>query len=119
LPTIAGLWSGADESAQRSIGMTVGDEMRQLRDRLREMLSVESQATATEVILHAYRHLAQSSSRIIMATLEDAQAMQERPNMPGTTTQWPNWSLVLPQDIETMVQSDLPRQIAAALRRSK
>ena len=32
LPTIAGLWSGADEAAQRSIGLTVGDEMRQLRD---------------------------------------------------------------------------------------
>ena len=40
LPTIAGLWSGADEAAQRSIGLTVGDEMHQLRDRLREMLGV-------------------------------------------------------------------------------
>ena len=28
LPTIAGLWSGADEAAQRAIGLTVGDEMR-------------------------------------------------------------------------------------------
>ena len=32
LPTIAGLWSGADEAAQRAIGPTVGDEMRQLRE---------------------------------------------------------------------------------------
>ena len=75
LPTIAGLWSGADEAAQRSIGMTVGDEMRQLRDHLREMLGVESEAPVAEVIEAAYRRLAQAPSRIITATLEDAQAM--------------------------------------------
>jgi len=115
LPTIAGLWSGSDEAAQRSIGLTVGNEMRQLRDRLREMLGVESDVSAAEVVEAAYRHLAQSPSRIITATLEDAQAMVERPNMPGTIEQWPNWSLVLPQDIETMMDAVLPRRIAAAL----
>ena len=65
----------------------------------------------------AYRRLAQAPSRIITATLEDAQAMPQRPNMPGTVEQWPNWSLVLPQDIETMVEAELPRRIAAALGR--
>ncbi len=38
--------------------------------------------------------------------------------MPGTVDQWPNWSLVLPQDIETMVEAELPRRIAKALGRS-
>ena len=84
LPTIAGLWSGADEAAQRSIGLTVGNEMRQLRDHLREMLGVESDASVAEVIERAYRRLAEAPSRIITATLEDAQAMVDRPNMPGT-----------------------------------
>ncbi len=119
LPTIAGLWSGADEAAQRSIGLTVGNEMRQLRDHLREMLGLESNAPVAEVIEAAYRRLAQAPSRIITATLEDAQAMPERPNMPGTIEQWPNWSLVLPQDIETMVEAELPRRIAKALGRGK
>ncbi|MEI8371570.1 MAG: 4-alpha-glucanotransferase [Planctomycetota bacterium] len=117
LPTIAGLWSGADEAAQRSIGLTVSNEMGQLRDRLREMLGVESDAPAAEVIENAYRHLAQSPSQIITATLEDAQAMPQRPNMPGTVEQWPNWSLALPQDIETMMEAELPQRIAAALGR--
>ena len=44
--------------------------------------------------------------------------MPERPNMPGTTDQWPNWSLALPQDIETMVEAELPRRIAKALGRT-
>ena len=119
LPTIAGLWSGADEAAQRSIGMTVGSEMSQLRDHLRELLGLESQASVAEVIEAAYRRLAQAPSRIVTATLEDAQAMCERPNMPGTIDQWPNWSLVLPQDIETMVEADLPRRIARVLGRGR
>ena len=118
LPTIAGLWSGADEAAQRSIGMTVGSEMSQLRDHLRELLGLESQASVAEVIEAAYRRLAQAPSRIITATLEDAQAMPQRPNMPGTVEQWPNWSLALPQDIETMVDAELPRRIASALGRA-
>lgn len=69
------------------------------------------------MIERAYRELAKSPSRIVTATLEDAQAMPERPNMPGTFRQWPNWSLVLPQDIESMLEAELPRRIAAALGR--
>ncbi len=117
LPTIAGLWSGADEAAQRSIGLTVGNEMRELRDHLRRMLGVETDAPVAEVIEAAYRRLAQAPSRIITATLEDAQAVEKRPNMPGTIDQWPNWSLALPQDIEAMVEAELPRRIAKALTR--
>ena len=57
LPTIAGLWSGADEAAQRAIGLSVGDEMRRLREHLREMLGVPGEASVEEVIEAAYRHL--------------------------------------------------------------
>ena len=119
LPTIAGLWSGADEAAQRAMGLTVGNEMCQLRDHFRRNLGVEGDAPVAEVIEAAYRRLAQSPSRILSATLEDAQAMPQRPNMPGTTDQWPNWSLVLPQDIETMAEADLPRRIARELGRGR
>jgi 4-alpha-glucanotransferase len=115
LPTIAGLWSRADEAAQRSIGLVVGDEMQRLREHFRQMLGLGSDAAVAEVIEAAYGRLAQAPSRIITATLEDAQAMRERPNMPGTVEQWPNWSLALPQDIESMVEAELPRRIAAAL----
>jgi 4-alpha-glucanotransferase len=119
LPTIAGLWSGADEAAQRAIGLKVGDERQRLQEHLRQMLGVAGDAPVPEVIERAYRRLAEAPSRIVTATLEDAQAMCERPNMPGTIDQWPNWSLVLPQDIETMMEAELPRRIAEALGRGR
>ncbi len=119
LPTIAGVWSGADEAAQRAIGLTVSEEMRNLREHLRQLLEIDQHAVVEDVIERAYRRLAESPSRIVTATLEDAQAMPERPNMPGTIDQWPNWSLVLPQDIETMMEAELPRRIASALNGGK
>jgi 4-alpha-glucanotransferase len=115
LPTIAGLWSGADEAAQRAIGLTVGEEMRNLREHLGRLLEIDENAAVNDVIECAYRRLAESPSRIVTATLEDAQSVAERPNMPGTIDQWPNWSLVLPRDIETMIEAELPRRIARAL----
>ncbi len=115
LPTIAGLWSGADEAAQRAIGLTVGDGMQNLREQLRSLLELDDDAEVDDVIERAYRRLAEAPSRIRISTLEDAQAVAERPNMPGTIDQWPNWSLALPQDIETMIASDLPQRIATAL----
>jgi 4-alpha-glucanotransferase len=56
-------------------------------------------------------------SRILTATLDDAMAVEERPNMPATTTEWPNWSLALPKPIETLEKSALARRIASAFRR--
>jgi len=115
LPTIAGLWSGADLAAQEAIGMPTSDEMVTLRHRLAEKLGVDENATADDVIERAYRHLAEAPSVLTTATLEDALAVEERPNMPGTIDQWPNWSQALPADIETMETAELPRRIARAL----
>ena len=44
-------------------------------------------------------------------------AVEERPNMPATTDEWPNWSLALPEPIEGLAESRLARRIARALRR--
>ena len=115
LPTVAGLWSGADAAAQQAIGILQGDEMTRLRKHLQELLGIGNDAAVDDVIEAAYRRLAESPSLIVMATLEDAQAVPDRPNMPGTVTQWPNWSLRLPQDLATMERSELPKRIARAL----
>ena len=115
LPTIAGLWSGADAAAQQTIGMLRGDEMARLRKHLQELLGIGDDGTIDDVIERLTSGWQRVPSLIVMATLEDAQAMPERPNMPGTVTQWPNWSLRLPNDLATMEHSELPRRIARAL----
>jgi 4-alpha-glucanotransferase len=115
LPTIAGLWSRADIAAHQAIGLPQSEELERLRHHLGEMLGLAETAPVEEVIEKAYRELANAASILKVATLEDAQAVWERPNMPGTIAQWPNWSLALPQSLEEMEVAELPRRIAAAL----
>jgi 4-alpha-glucanotransferase len=55
---------------------------------------------------------------VILATLDDALAVVERPNMPGTTTAWPNWSLALPLPLEKLEEHELPRRLADIMKRT-
>ncbi len=51
---------------------------------------------------------------MIVATLEDALGVAERPNLPGTTAdRRPNWSLALPITIEEIERDPRPRALAA------
>jgi 4-alpha-glucanotransferase len=116
LPTIAGLWTGSDVAAQQKLGLGPNVEgLRRIRERLARFIGVDEDAPAETVIVGAHDLLAGAGSAIVTATLEDALAVPERPNMPGTVDQWPNWSLALPEPLETVEQSPLPRAIARAL----
>ena len=74
-------------------------------------------AEPREVVARAYDLLSQAPSIVVTVTLEDALAVEERPNMPSTTHEWPNWSLALPKSLEQLQQDPLPRAIAATLTR--
>jgi 4-alpha-glucanotransferase len=39
----------------------------------------------------------------------------ERPNMPGTVHEWPNWSLGLPGGLEGLRRSASARRLAATM----
>ena len=116
LPTIAGLWNGSDQQCQK----TPADEgICKMRRMHRNLLRIEGDMPTEDVIEATYRRLAESPSLFLIATLEDALAVRERPNMPGTTTEWPNWSLALPGGIPALEQSPLAQRIAQALDRAQ
>jgi len=54
---------------------------------------------------------------IVMATLDDALCVCERPNLPGTTTERPNWSLALTSPLEELMEDPVSFNVADALRR--
>jgi len=118
LPTIAGLWSGSDLEAQRRIGLEPNEAATEsLRARLAEMTGVDDDAPADVVVPAAYRLLADAPCAVLTATLDDALAVEERPNMPGTIDEWPNWSLALPEPLEVLEVSPLAADIANSLQR--
>jgi 4-alpha-glucanotransferase len=120
LPTIAGLWSGADLRIQHELGLQPNAEgFREIRAQLQRMINLPEDAAVHEVIVRAYQLLAEAPSAIITATLEDALAVEERPNMPTTTTEWPNWSIALPTPLETLQRSPLAQAIGDNFRRRR
>lgn len=120
LPTLAGLWTGHDEAARHAIGLPKSDAILEVRRHLAQLAGLPGDAPPEEMIEAVYRLLARAPSLVLLATLDDAMALPDRPNMPGTTTQWPNWCLPLPGGLEALMAAELPVRIARGLdRRSR
>jgi 4-alpha-glucanotransferase len=118
LPTVAGLWSGRDLAAQARIGMPADEKgFRAIRSRLKRMAKLRENASLREVIRRTYKLLAEAPSMVLLGTLEDAQGVHERPNMPGTVNEWPNWSLALPKTLEEIEGDRLVREVGKAMDR--
>lgn len=116
--TIVGLVTGSDVADMATIGK--GHDVHHIAETRRELLAAaglpedapNTPETFAAVLAAAYRKLAQSPSRIVLLTLEDAAAVAERPNMPGTIEQWPNWRIGLPTSVEELLRSPLARSLA-------
>jgi 4-alpha-glucanotransferase len=117
LPTIAGLWSGSDIRAQHQLGLQPNEEgLRRIRERLSAMTGLSKETPIGQVVERTYQLLAEAPSAIVTATLEDALALEERPNIPATTNnRRPNWSLALPVPMERLEGHALVRAVAKAL----
>jgi 4-alpha-glucanotransferase len=120
LPTIAGLWSDSDLEAQKRLGLSPNEAGTvEIKDRVRKLTGAGPQTPVPEIVARVHEGLSRSRSRILTATLDDAMAVEERPNMPATTDEWPNWRLALPKPIESLRRSPLAARIARALARKE
>src|SRR5439155_24551969 len=80
LPTVAGMWSGADLAESQALGLDPNEEgARAIRDRLAEWSGSSDDADAADVVVNTHRLLAQAPSMILTATLDDAAVVEERP----------------------------------------
>lgn len=115
LPTIAGAWLGSDLEDQARSGIDPDHAgLAQLRERLAAATGLPPGADPREVIVAAHGALAAAPSVLLSATLEDALAVEERPNIPATVDR-PNWSIALPRPIEEIVDDPLVLRVAEAL----
>jgi 4-alpha-glucanotransferase len=118
LPTIAGVWSGDDAGDQRAAGVEPDEAaLGRLRSKLVSTSRLDGDSPVDEVIVAVHRRLAAAPCALVGATFEDALALRRRPNLPGTTTERPNWSLGLPLPLEDALDDPLVERVATALRR--
>ncbi|MDQ2711280.1 MAG: 4-alpha-glucanotransferase [Acidobacteriota bacterium] len=121
LPTVAGLWTGSDLKKQHELKLNPNEESTaEIHERLTKVARLKPDSAIEDVIARSYGLLAKSPCRILTAALEDAAAVEERPNVPATTSDKnPNWSVALPMVIDELMTAPLPRQIAKELQRSE
>jgi 4-alpha-glucanotransferase len=120
LPTVAGVWTGEDLANQKDIGMEPNEEASlALRQKLADLVGLGDDSPVDDVVAGTYAALAEAPSMLLTAGLDDALGVPERPNMPGTTDQWPNWSIALPLPLEEIQGDPRPRAVAAALDRRR
>lgn len=118
LPTVAGLVTGSDLRVARSAGAPQNEDgIGSLRDKLLELSGAPANSPPPDVVSKVYAALAAAPSRVLLATLDDALAVEERPNIPGARPDWPNWSTALPRFLEDFDSLELPRRLAGVLAR--
>jgi len=112
LPTTAGWWSGRDLEWRGRVG-SLGDEANQrheaelrVRDRaalwdtMRDSGAGDNGQPAPDqadrIADAAARHVGGAACEMVVLPIEDALALPEQPNLPGTLDQHPNWRRRLP-----------------------
>ena len=109
LPTLAGTWNLSEPDHRQH----------RLRQRLDDVTHAPDGTPPIDVAATTYAALAASRSRIVLASMEDALSVEERPNVPGTTTEFPNWRLALPQPLEAIEIGEDPLRISRVLREGR
>jgi 4-alpha-glucanotransferase len=105
LPTVAGVWTGADAAELDELGVPVPAEAAAgVRRRLEALVPLPAGAPAQDVVAALHRRVSEGRSALVLGTLEDLCATPRRPNVPGTTSERPNWSLALPVPVDRLVE---------------
>lgn len=118
LPTLTGIWTGTDFELQRRSGLNPNKaQAEELRQKMVENCGVDPRADLETAATQTFGQLAAAPSIIVMATMEEACLVPERPNMPGAEGTYPNWSLGLPRSLEEIQNAPFPRRLAEILSR--
>ena len=126
LPTVAGFFTGSDLDHLCDIGVAApggpeqADQEAQRASLCRlledEGLLAPGERSVAAIVAALYGFLARTPSMLVAATLEDAVEAPDRPNVPGTIDQRPNWSLPLPVPLDDLAADPRVRRLAGILR---
>lgn len=113
LPTVAGWWSGRDIAWREQLGLRHEDLAARQHARHQLWHSFRAAGAAdgdlpgpgegSRVATAAAGFIGRTASRLALLPLEDALALEEQPNLPGTVSGHPNWCRRLPAPVETML----------------
>lgn len=119
--TVAGLLTRSDAADMRRIGKAADfAHIKRTRRALAELAHLDPDAPVGPAEVHAgvlaqYKLVSSAPSRMVVASLDDAAAVAERPNMPGTVDSYDNWRIALPRPVEDILTARLARDLVGVL----
>jgi 4-alpha-glucanotransferase len=131
LPSLRAWWEGADIDLRARLGMYPADldlaalaaERQRDRERLIEAMAearvrprwpVDHFEPAFAAAVHAF--VASTASGLFAVQAEDLLGMVEPINVPGTSSEYPNWRRKLVADLDELLHGEAARPIVAAMR---
>jgi len=116
LPTFAGWLSGRDLAVKRGLGLDPGETDHD-RANARGALgrAMEWRGLPKIDCISVTRFLADTPSRLLMVSLEDALGVVEQVNLPGTVDEHPNWRRRLSVPLEELLQSSTLRSVGSVM----
>ena len=116
LATTVGLLTGGDLEDQNRLGLSPNEaDTEAAVDRLLGWVGRRRSDGVAATVAALHQRLAESPARLTVATLDDLAGAADRPNMPGTIDAWPNWSIPLPDPLESVLSSPLANTIRATM----
>jgi 4-alpha-glucanotransferase len=132
LPTVAGWWRGKDIDTREQLGLVAdAGEERASRIKDRQKLwrafrranaaasDLPSPAETSRATDAAVTFIAHTAADLALLPLEDALALEDQPNIPGTIDEHPNWRRRYPGQAEDLLDGvDTRQRLAPLARRS-
>jgi 4-alpha-glucanotransferase len=136
LPTLAGFWEGGDLALRAALALFPTEAMREeltlarADDRARLLRALEREGLlppgmttdpaavphmTPELALALHVFLARTPARVMMVQPEDVLGVAEQANLPGTTSEHPNWRRKLPLALEAWVENPRFKALGEAL----
>jgi 4-alpha-glucanotransferase len=132
LATVSGWWRGRDIDWNEKLARTDdipaaraerAEERGRLWQAMRDSGAASGEAPGEwngwEIVDAAVTHVGVSACELVMLPLEDALALEEAPNLPGTTDEHPNWRRRLPGHAATMLDEPHVAERLDRLRRAR
>jgi len=132
LPTVAGWWRGHDIETRRELGLVADPDM-ELRTRQDDRKALwrsfarskaasgdaPAPSESARAVNAALRFISQTPSQLALVPLEDALALEEQPNLPGTIDQHPNWRRRYPGNATELLEPlEIRDRLGPLMRRS-
>lgn len=122
MPTLVGYWNEHDLALRHQLDLfpsaRIAANLEQLRKDEKQLLSDElqlEQGNTRQLVQNSHLYLAATPARLMAYQLEDLLLVATPVNIPGTSTEYPNWRRKLPVEFEQALQQSEVRELILAM----